>query len=153
MMPYLQDLDIECWRFAGRLGKNEPTLCVFTSNPESCAPLMLAIDELAQSGPPARRSVTFRSCRRPRGCSRLRLLLAHESDELRRMQISVDGCTATIEMTIAGLEQLRDAVTAWRNGGEDFGIYPNWKRNRRRELGEKDLASGELWFWGPSYEP
>ena len=121
------------------------------SQPESCGPLLLAIDEVAATGPPGKRSVTFKPCQRPKRCSKLRLILSEESDELRLMQVSIEGGTATIEMTPSGLQQLREAVVDWRDGADDFGLCLPRKRNKRRGLGSKDLASLELWFWGPYY--
>ena len=151
MKTYLQNVDIECWRHAGRLGTNEPYICFFSSNSASSGPLLLAIDEVAASGPPAKRKITFKECDRPKSISTLRLILSPESDDLRQMHISVDSGEVEIEVTLAGLQQFKDAVTAWRDGAEDFGLSPIWERNRRRELGARDLSSGELWFWGPHY--
>jgi len=111
----------------------------------------MAIEEIEATDPPARRKITFRPCKRRRSCSTLRLLLSPESDELRQMHISITGSTATVEMTPKGLQEFRQAVIDWRDGGDDFCLSPTWKRNKRRELGGKDLASGELWFWGPYY--
>jgi hypothetical protein len=153
MKSYLQNLDIECWRYAGRLGINDPTICVSILDSKSCDPLLLAIDEIESTGSPAKRTITFRPCERRRSVSRLRLLLSPDSESLRQMHISVDGGAVTMEMTMAGLELLRNALISWRDGGEDFGLSPTWNRSKRRELGTKDLASGELWFWGPSMDP
>jgi hypothetical protein len=67
------------------------------------------------------------------------------------MHISLEGDNVTMEMTLTGLQRFRGAVAFWRDGVEDFAIAPTWERSKRRELGDKDLASGELWFWGPRY--
>jgi hypothetical protein len=151
MKPCFQNLDIECWEHSGRLGLLEPSLCLFQANVNECEPLLLAIDELCSTEPPAKRTLTFKPCQRPRACTTGRLILLAESDELRQMHISREGATVTIELTPAGLRAIREAVERWHEGNDDFGVAPRWKRNKRRELGSKDLASGELWFWGPYY--
>ena len=153
MKKYLENLEIECWRHVGGMGPNDPYVCPFMSKRESCEPLLLAIEEVEGTGPPAKRTVTFKPCRRAKCCSKLQVILSAESDELRNMCVSVEGNAAIIEVTRAGLGQLQEAVTAWRDGCEDFGIptTPKRKKKQRGDLGEKDLASGELWFWGPRY--
>lgn len=68
------------------------------------------------------------------------------------MSLTSEGTKALLEFTTAGMEEFRQAVLFWRNGGEDFCIYPEGSRKarhvkKRDELRAKDLASGALWFW------
>ena len=81
----------------------------------------------------------------------MRLVLLAESEDLRRICVSTKDDTVTIEFTPEGAGMLQEAILAWQDGAEDFGIPPKWSRKERRELGKKDLGSGELWFWGPYY--
>ena len=69
------------------------------------------------------------------------------------MNISQANAIVTVEVTLAGLEIVRDAIIAWGDGTEDFGISPGHSDLKKRQLGARDLASGELWFWGPRYDP
>jgi hypothetical protein len=121
--------------------------------PEAIAVLQLAIDELEADGPPAKRKLTLRPNERRKQCSTLRLLLSPVSDDLRQMSITNQAATAILEFTPVGLERFRDSVAIWHDGGEDFCVHPHWKRNKKQELGSKDLASGELWFWTPYMDP
>ena len=152
MKSYLQNIKIECWQHVGRLGTNEPSICMYRDNAESCGPLLIAIGEVESGGPPAKRKLMFQPCQRPRECNTLQLILSSESDELRQLQVAVDDGTVTLEVTSRGLQLFKQAVEAWRDGAEDFGLSPTWERSRKRELGTRDLASGELWFWGPYYD-
>lgn len=148
MKSHLQNVQLQCWEHNGRIGTNAPYVCLYRSDLDSVVPLLIAIEELDSDGPPTRRSVTFAKNERQRQCSRMRLCLNAESDELRQLRISVDAATATIEMTPAGLQMLRHALKNWRDGAEDFGISPRFHQS---EVGARDLESGELWFWGPTY--
>jgi len=153
MKPQFQDLNLECWwETTARLGPREPCVCLYLSNPDACLPLLGAIEELQSEDAPAKRTITFSAHRRTSRISKLRLLSAPKSDELRYLCVSVDKETTTVEMTTMGLDGLRQAIENWRDGAEDFCIPVTTSRRERRNLGEKDLASGELWFWGPYYQ-
>lgn len=69
------------------------------------------------------------------------------------MDISRENAAVTIEMTTAGLEIVRNAIIAWGEGAEDFGISAEHGDHKKNELGARDLTSGEMWFWGPRYDP
>ena len=154
MQKHLQNLGIECWHHTvGRLGRSEPFICLYLSDPKSCDPLFTAMDELELEAPHAKRTVTFKPNIRPSRFPKLRLLLVPESEELRQICISVTDGIATVEMTQAGLKMFREALSIWCDGLEDYCLAPvSTKGNRKQELGEKDFASGELWFWGPYYD-
>ena len=147
--PYFQNLEIECWQHVGKLGTAEPSLCLFHASLKAGEPLLSALNELEDDEVPSNRSITFKSCQRDRSFSTLRLKLLPGNADLRVMRISCASTAASIEMTMAGLNLLRRAVTTWLEGGEDFGVSPNKSGMKKRELGSQDLESGELWFWGP----
>jgi hypothetical protein len=63
------------------------------------------------------------------------------------MLLTRDQDIAVFEFTPAGLSMFRNAVAAWRNGSEDFSVHPS------DDIGKKDLASGEVWFWTPFMDP
>jgi hypothetical protein len=148
---YLQSLDLECWLHRGRLGRTPWAVCLYQPRAEACEPLLRALDELQENGPPVQRVLTFQRCQRPGSFSAMRLKLVAESSELRVLCISHDAPSVTITMTADGWDVLRDAVEAWRKGSDDFGISPLHGKIGKRELGAADRASGELWFWGPFY--
>ena len=83
----------------------------------------------------------------------LRLRLVSTREELRVMNIASGGQNLTIEMTDLGLQLVRNAMSAWLSGAEDFGVSPDSANVKRREFGSLDKTSGELWFWGPTMEP
>ena len=118
--------------------------------PEAIAKLLLAVDELATDGAPSRRTLTLLSNDRRKQCSTIRMLLLPVTEDLRKMSITHDSEVAQFEFTEVGLFDFRDAVTTWQDGGEDFCVYP---RGKKQELGAKDQASGELWFWTPMTDP
>lgn len=151
--PYLEQLDVECWRHAGKLGHATPTICLFHATADGGRPILQALDELQAEAPRSKRTITFKPSVRKRNISTLRLRLVPARNELRVMNIACDPGTMSIEMTDAGLQLIRDAVKAWLNGSEDFGISPDDADLKRHELGAIDMESGELWFWGPTMEP
>lgn len=102
--------------------------------------------------PPAQRILTFKPTQKKKGISKLRLQIVLPSDELRVINIACTPGTAAIVMTAKGLEVLREAIVAWLNGGEDFGIHARNSDLKKREFGALDKSSGELWFWGPTME-
>lgn len=148
---HFQKIDIECWYHSGRSRSIGPSICLFRSLPNSCDPLLRAIEELNVAGPPARRMLTFKPCSRPNRCASLRLILSNESDDFHPIRISVEGEIATIEVTLDGLRQLREAIVRWRDGAEDFRLSPPHQRNSQGDPGKQNIAPVELWFWGPHY--
>lgn len=139
------------------MGGSKPSLCM-QGDSEAAKLLLDAIAELAADGEPAQRTLTLRPNRRPKAVFTLRMLLSAESDDLQQMSLTRGGTVARLEFTVKGLEAFRLAVVCWRDGGEDFSLYPYGSRKarhrkKRHELGSKDLASGELWFWTPHMDP
>lgn len=126
---HFQNIEIECWHHSGRVRSIGPSICLFRSLPESCGPLLRAIEELEVAGPPARRKLTFKPCVRPNKCSTLRLILSNESDDFHQIRIFVEGEIATIEVALDGLQQLREAIVRWHDGDEDFRLSPPQERN------------------------
>jgi hypothetical protein len=155
MKPCFQNIRIECWQHTGaRLGNATLCLCL-QAGAEACNVLLCAIDELFAEGAPAKRRLTLMQSQRSKKCSAIRLTLSPESDDLRQMSLTRDNETAIFEFTRVGLSAFRDAVAIWQAGGQDFSIHPEENRPKRKkpELGSKDLASGEVWFWAPYMDP
>lgn len=134
---------MDCWIHAGRgLGRNPPYICV-SADSHGAGILLKAVHELALEDAPATLKLTLRSERRDSFQSfRLRLLPA--SNELRKLAVTVDNQTPTLEFTTSGLGDLTSALESWMEGHEDFSLHP---RGRKSEMGAKDMNSGELWFW------
>ena len=149
MKSYFQNLDIECWHHAGSVRSVGPSICLFKSVPESCGPLLRAIDELEAAGPPAQRKLTFKPCGRANECSILRLIHSNETADFHQIRISVEGEAATIEVTPGGLQQLRESIELWRDGAEDFRLSPTRQRDSQGDFEKQNTSSIELWFWGP----
>ena len=149
--PHFADVDMDCGRHPGKLGIAEPSVYVCVTDPEAIDILSQAISELMADGSPSKRTLTFRASENPKRQKLLRLRLLPGGDELRVMHIGCSGDSVEIDLTLIGLELLRGAIASWRNGNEDFGIAPRHSRLRKAELGVRDLASGEHWFWGPTY--
>lgn len=148
-----QNFDIQCWEHTDqRLGCNRPFICL-QAGPPACDILLAALDELAAEGVPARRKLTLMPSRRQNACSSIRLVLSPPSDEFKQMSLTRDQTTAVFEFTPAGLSIFRNAVVAWRNGSEDFSVHPNPATRKKEDIGKKDLASGEVWFWTPFIDP
>jgi len=82
-------------------------------------------------------------------------MLSIADNTLRQMCIGRKEDVGLFEFTPQGLQKFREAVVCWQSGGEDFGLAPTWtsRRKKKEELGSKDLASGELWFWTPRTDP
>lgn len=147
MKQQFQNVDIQCWEHTdGRLGFSRPFLCLQAAAP-ACDILLAALDELAAEGVPVRRTLTLMPSGRRKACSTIRLLLSPPSDEFKKMSLTRDQTTAVFDFTPAGLSMFRNAVAAWRNGSEDFSVHPS------DDIGKKDLASGEVWFWTPFMDP
>ena len=149
--PYLRDIDVECWQHVSDRVGREPTICLYHAQIAAGQPLLVALDEVGAAGCPARRTVTFRPCDRPRRLSSLRFDLVPESEQLGVMRVSRQRRLAWVEMTRSGLVLVRDALIVWLDGGEDYGVSPSNSNLRKHQFGEHDLASGELSFWGPCY--
>jgi hypothetical protein len=148
MKNQFQNLDIQCWEHTtSRLGKNRPFICL-QAGAEACDALLAVLDELAAAGVPARRTLTLKPCQRPKACSAIRLLLSLASSELAEMSLTRVEQIAVFEFSSIGLASFRNAVSAWKNGGEDFCIAPC-----RESGGKSDQESGEVWFWTPLMEP
>ncbi|MBT3200026.1 MAG: hypothetical protein HN350_08915 [Phycisphaerales bacterium] len=156
MKRYFQNIDVECWVYhpGRRLGSSDPCICLsHTKAVQGVSPILQALDELKAGGPPSKLTGTFKPCDRPKSISTLRLRLVTDSQQLRVMDISRENAAVTIEMTTAGLEIVRNAIIAWGEGAEDFGISAEHGDHKKNELGARDLTSGEMWFWGPRYDP
>jgi hypothetical protein len=152
-----QNLNLQCWEHPQRLGDSQPCLCL--QGDALASDLILeAINELKADGPPAKRTLTLRPNGRANPIDTIRIAFFTESNDLRQMSLTRDGTVAILEFTVKGLEKFRRAVDLWRNGSEDFSIHPEGSRKakhlkKRDEMGSKDLASGEPWFWTSRMEP
>lgn len=149
MKPQFQNLPIQCWQFAGKLGVAQPCLCMQAA-PDAVTTLLQVVDELRAEGPPSKRSLSLRPNERKKQCTTVRMRFVPADDDLREMSIRREKDVAILEFAEAGMAAFREALTAWRDGGEDFCIYPS---GRKHELGIKDRTSGELWFWTPFMDP
>lgn len=149
--PAFEKLPIECWIYSGRLGFDQPSICLFHQSKALGKELLDAVKELQSADCPAQRVLTFAGCSRKRAVTRLTILVVRESERLRVMNIRCAEDTATIEMTERGLPLLMDAIASWLAGAEDFGVAPRHASLPAKELGTLDRESGELWFWGPGY--
>jgi hypothetical protein len=151
--PGFQNLEIQCWEHVRKLGIAGSAICLFRTASDHGERLLQALDELLAEGAASKRTATFKPSGRKREIDTLRLLLVPPRADLCVLSITREQATATIEMTETGLQLIRKAITTWCQGGEDFGVSPNHGNRRKRELGSLDLASMELWFWGPTMEP
>ncbi len=151
--PAFSNLAIDFWIHKGKLGTSQPTLCLSHDEVTVGEPILNALVEIQDEPCPAKRTLTFARCQRKRALSKLTLRCVAESDELRVMCIGYDGDAATIDMTSHGLELLIEAFKGWLDGGEDYGVSPSWSTLKPKQMGARDRQSGELWFWGPSYDP
>lgn len=117
--------------------------------------LIEAIDELLSEGAPTRRGLTLLPPRFPSEykmcqlCSSIRISLTNEREELRVMSASCQASMAILEFTDLGLRHFRKAMVDWCDGAEDFGMGPEHphRAGDYPQLGAKDLASDEIWFW------
>ena len=139
MKNYFKNIDIQCWEVT-RLGVNPPFLCL-QGNADAANLLLAAVDESSSEEMPTQRKLTLNPCKSKKSCSKIRLILTAENDELKEMSLKKDQDIAIFELTPTGLATFRDAVVIWRNGGEDFSIKP------RKRLAKRDKESGEVWFW------
>jgi hypothetical protein len=111
--------------------------------PDGIAVLIRAVDELEKENPPAKRTLTLKPTRSDAFCS-LHVRLSPTTEELRRLCIRPEEGTVVLEFTREALPKVRSALTDWQDGNEDFCLHP---QGAKGELGTKDRASGELWFW------
>ena len=149
--PAFENLEIEAWFDGGKLGKSQPTLCLFHGTLSTGTQLCDALLELKQQARPARRTLTLRDCSRKSALRELKLTLVPAREDLQMMHVGRSANAAIIELTEDGLSLLMDALAAWLAGREDFGVSPRSSSLKRNELGKLDLESAEIWFWGPYY--
>ena len=149
--PAFENLAIDFWVCPRKLGRTQPSLCLFHEAAQIGTPLFDALAELKGQTCPARRTLTFHPCTRKLSLRELKLVFVREREDLRIMNIRHDANTGTIEMADAGLTLITDAVASWLAGAEDFNVSPRHSSLKPRQLGKLDKASGELWFWGPGY--
>src|SRR4051812_18968470 len=109
VQPYLQTIPVECWKHPGKLGFFTPTICVFHESLDQGQQLLQALDDLLAESPDTKRTATFGPCRQKNPISVMRLHLALRHADLRVMNIACDSGIACIEMTLTGLQVLRDA--------------------------------------------
>jgi hypothetical protein len=146
-------LNVECWVYPGKLGRSEPSICLFHATKEAEMPMLEALSSLRNGDAPRECSFAFADAKRERSITKLIVRVLPPSDELHVMCIEHAGSKGTIEVTDVGLELLITAVGAWLTGSEDFGVSPEHCGRRRKRLGPRDRESGELWFWGPDVTP
>jgi len=149
--PQFQNLDLECWVHKRGLGRKPWSLCLHHGSKEAGRELLTALDELRELAQPAQRTLLLKPSTRPRARTTLRLRLVLNRPEFRVLRFSYDERAALFEMTTAGWPLLRSAIEIWLRGGEDYGLHARHSKRRKIDLGAEDLASGELWFWGPFY--
>jgi hypothetical protein len=151
--PQFCDVNVECWLHRERLGRTQKSICLSHDSLKDGIILLEAFDELLAEEPPAQRIVRFRGTTRPKSYSSLRLRLVPKSEELQVFHVSREEDTALIEMTAVGLPLIRAGIVTWCAGGEDFGVSVEHADLPKKQLGGRDIASMELWFWGPVYSP
>lgn len=71
--------------------------------------------------------------------------------DFQQMRVSASVDVSTIKVTFDGLQQLREAITLWRDDAEDFRLSSPQQRNTRDNHGKQGVATIEYWFWGPYY--
>lgn len=105
--------------------------------------MLKAVNELVLEDAPATRKLTLQSERRD-AFPTFRLRLSPASSELRKLAVTIENDTPTLEFTPSGLADVTSALESWMEGNEDFSLHP---RGIKSELGLKETESGELWFW------
>lgn len=149
--PVFEDLEVDLWVHPHRLGVTQPSVCLFHDRRNAGLQILDALVELGGDVRPAQRTITFRLCSRPRALRKLKLKLDAICEDLKVLHIGLDRDTATINMTDEGLSLLKNSLTTWLDGGEDFGVSPRHGVLNPKAFGKLDKESGELWFWGPGY--
>ena len=61
-----------------------------------------------------------------------------------RRDISADKGAAILNFTEAGIKDIVTVFNHWRDGSEDFCLFP---RGKKSELKAKEIESWEIWFW------
>jgi len=146
-----ENVDADLWVHPGKLGVVQPSVCLFHGSRDAGAQILDAISALSGDARPAQRTITFRTCLRPRPLRKLKMKLDSIVDDLKIMHIGFDRDTATINLTDEGVSLLKSALQTWVDGGEDFGVSPRNSALKPKAFGKLDMESGELWFWGPGY--
>ena len=108
----------------GKFGVTEPTICLHHRAAELGRPIIQALDELSTETPPSSRMLTFLPSSQKHVLTAIPLRCVATRNELRLMHISCRQETVTVEMTQVELGVLRDALTAWCLGQEDFRVSP-----------------------------
>lgn len=156
MYAEFSDLEIDFWKYDGRLGIAEPCLCMKASA-QNIQPLIKATEVLRDNPDIDRLRLTFRKFDRMTSIPTLTLHLAAESDELLEMCIQLESTHADFEFTHFGLRAFQDVLNTWQQGISDFSCHPNVERAKkhRKQSGNapRDLQSGEVWFWSPQMDP
>jgi len=147
----LAKLNVDFWLHSGRLGKSELSLCLYHKSAELGRPLLERLKQLELKPRPSECSFSFVRCDRQRALSKLLIQLVPQDDALRVMNLQCADDKATIRLTDLGLPLLIEAFAQWLAGMEDFGVSPRNSRLGRKQLGQLDRESIELWFWGPYY--
>ena len=142
---------IDVWVHDGKLGRTQPSLCLFHPRADVGSLLLDVLRDLQSAGRPAARTFAFALNARKKAIARLTFSLLPESDQLKVMHIRCDRAEATIQFTPRGIPLLINAFTSWLRGNEDFGVSPRHASLKPKDLGPLDSGSGELWFWGPQY--
>jgi len=152
MKPHFQNLSIDCWQHT-RLGISEVSFCLHHSSVELGQPLLAALEELLTQPLPVQRTLSLRPSNRKQSLTTIRLRLVDPRDNLQVMHIHSAENALIIEMTSKGHELVRQAISTWLSGSEDFGISPLRAKLKKSDYGALDKASAELWFWGPDWMP
>lgn len=151
--PAFRDVDVELWKSGVSLDPRYQSICLHHAERHIGIPILDALNELDPVKRPDQRVLTLLAREKEDVATSLRLVLCHESECLRVMNISLQDRTVQIEMTMHGALVLRRALTRWFEGHEDFGVSPEDGPFNRKGLGRSDLESYDLWFWGPTYLP
>jgi hypothetical protein len=112
--------------------------------PEGVEVLLSAIEELKAEMPPAKRTLTLKPSAEPGALKSIKLIYSPMTDELSIMSINADKGAAILYFTEAGIKDIVTAFNHWRDGSEDFCLFP---RGKKSELKAKDIESWEIWFW------
>lgn len=150
--PQFSNLKVDCWLHRGNYSIPEMSLCLFHASNELGSPILEALKVLQSEHRGSQLTLTFAENARDSALTTLRLKTVPASVELQIMSIQGEADSGLIEMTDRGLILLFDAVSAWLEGMEDFGVSPRNAGLKKHELGRLDKQSSELWFWGPYYQ-
>lgn len=144
MKKYFQNIPITCWEHKGRrLGFRPSSICLFSKH-EGVDILLRAIDEVTIELPPSKRTLTLKPSQEPGALKSIKLSYSPISEKLRFMSFFADENSAYLNFTEYGVIEIVSALKDWRDGAEDFCLYP---REKKAQLGEEDIQSWEIWFW------